>query len=361
MSKTKNNKHLFLIIMIILFIILLVGIIIGLFFILKPKKDTYKPRHITFNNNKILNVGDEFITWDPSVNEFQLKGKTFYATGCNIPWMGFAVSNLDIKTLQGKCFTQPHKEVITNILKYAHDTLDCNVIRCHTLGFSAFSEDSFIPTTDNKINEKYWEIVDFIIVTAKQLGLHLIPVLTDQYHGYNGNYNIFLGPGEQSDAFYDINSIAYKNYKSFVNTYLNHEIKGLNTKIKDEPTIFCIEFGNELGDHSLDDSSTDCKEPHIWPCACPDGPSLTIQPTQCLTPTKEWISDITKYIKSIDQNHLLMVGTNWCQMEYPYASGKCDWDFDEILGENIAKLKKRYPGGFTKKDAKRRGVDWNEK
>ncbi len=37
------------------------------------------------------------------------------------------------------------------------------------------------------------------------------------------------------------------------------------------------------------------------------------------------------------------------------------WDFDEVLKENIDKLQKRYPGGFTQKKAKRKGIDWNEK
>ena len=39
------------------------------------------------------------------------------------------------------------------------------------------------------------------------------------------------------------------------------------------------------------------------------------------------------------------------------------WDFEEVLAENIAKLKKRYPKGFTKKHASRGGtrIDWNEK
>jgi len=39
------------------------------------------------------------------------------------------------------------------------------------------------------------------------------------------------------------------------------------------------------------------------------------------------------------------------------------WDFSEVLGENIAKLKARYPQGFTEKNAQRSGtrVDWNEK
>jgi len=38
------------------------------------------------------------------------------------------------------------------------------------------------------------------------------------------------------------------------------------------------------------------------------------------------------------------------------------WDLEEVLKENIKKLKERYPNGFTAKDAGRDGtrVDWNE-
>jgi NTP pyrophosphatase (non-canonical NTP hydrolase) len=47
-----------------------------------------------------------------------------------------------------------------------------------------------------------------------------------------------------------------------------------------------------------------------------------------------------------------------------YAAMICNyfgWDFDEVLAENIQKLKKRYPQGFSKKRAKRKNIDWNEK
>ncbi len=47
-----------------------------------------------------------------------------------------------------------------------------------------------------------------------------------------------------------------------------------------------------------------------------------------------------------------------------YAAMICNyfhWDLDEILKENIEKLKKRYPKGFAEKAAKRKGIDWNEK
>lgn len=39
------------------------------------------------------------------------------------------------------------------------------------------------------------------------------------------------------------------------------------------------------------------------------------------------------------------------------------WDFEQVLAENIEKLKKRYAKGFTVKEASRGGkrIDWNEK
>lgn len=39
------------------------------------------------------------------------------------------------------------------------------------------------------------------------------------------------------------------------------------------------------------------------------------------------------------------------------------WNLQEILDENVEKLKKRYPNGFTTQDARRGGtmIDWNKK
>ncbi len=49
-----------------------------------------------------------------------------------------------------------------------------------------------------------------------------------------------------------------------------------------------------------------------------------------------------------------------------YAAMICNffkWDMNEVLNENIAKLKDRFPGGFTLQDARRDGtmIDWNKK
>ena|SRR4030042_278235 len=47
-----------------------------------------------------------------------------------------------------------------------------------------------------------------------------------------------------------------------------------------------------------------------------------------------------------------------------YAAMICNnlgWDLEEILNENAEKLKARYPGGFTEKDAQRNGtmIKWS--
>lgn len=49
-----------------------------------------------------------------------------------------------------------------------------------------------------------------------------------------------------------------------------------------------------------------------------------------------------------------------------YAAMICNffgWNMDEVLEDNLNKLRKRYPNGFTIQDAKRNGIkiDWNEK
>ena len=47
-----------------------------------------------------------------------------------------------------------------------------------------------------------------------------------------------------------------------------------------------------------------------------------------------------------------------------YMAAICNffgWDLEEIIGENIEKLKKRYPKKFTTERAKRKIVDWGEK
>lgn len=47
-----------------------------------------------------------------------------------------------------------------------------------------------------------------------------------------------------------------------------------------------------------------------------------------------------------------------------YIAAICNyfgWSIDDVIRENITKLKDRYPHGFTEKNAKRKPIDWGEK
>lgn len=289
------------------------------------------------NNKQHVPHPDRFITWNKEKLEFNLYNKTFFATGCNMPWMGLVISTSDIQIAESdvQCFTQPSKENITKMLTYARMKINCNVIRCHTLGFSSFAKNSFIPSVDQNINQKYWDIIDHIILTSRKLGLYLIPVFCDQYNGYNGNYGIFVANGETVEDFYDTKSKTFENYTTFLSTYLNHVIYDPSTKestaIKDEPTIFCLEFGNELGDHSLTQPGQ-CSTPSTIQCqyGSEPRPVITIPPTKCLVPSERWMETVRDVIRSIDRNHMLMTGADWCQLRPPVESLSCEWDIDGI-------------------------------
>lgn len=272
---------------------------------------------------------DNFIRWNGE--EFILQEKTFYATGCNIPWLGLVVSNYDSgKVSDVKCFTPPTRENIEAILTYAKTQLHCNVVRSHTLGFSSLSPQSLIPE-QGRYNNDYWDVIDFTILTAKRLGLYLIPVLSDQYAGYNGNYNVFITPDEQPSDFFDTKSKSFANYKDFLRTYLTHKISGTDSTIADEPTIFCLEFGNELGDHFLDQSAQLCHIDQTINCYYnPTQEPLIMRKTGCSVPTQEWMKAVRDCIRTYDQNHMLMTGADWCQLDDPIYTNACPWNLDGV-------------------------------
>jgi lysophospholipase L1-like esterase len=275
---------------------------------------------------------NKFVTWNATSGTFLLGDNVFYATGCNINWLGLAVVND-----QDQCFAPVDTTRIDYILRYAKNTLHCNVIRCHTLGFSGsidpYYKEHFV-SNNGIVNDNYFKLIDYTILVAKRLGLYLIPVMTDQYNCWNGNYNVFLGDGETTDDFFNANSTAYTNYTSFLKKFLTHRVfdpsDNTSTMICEEPTIFCIEYGNELGDHSLFPDQQLCDFSGV---PCYSGPTLLTSPTKYSNPTKEWFSDITSFIRGIDKNHLLMTGADWCQLEDPTPTGSssCDgWDVDGV-------------------------------
>ena len=215
-----------------------------------------------------------FVVWDKPQSNFLLNNKIFNVVGPNIYWLGLTEEH-----------TFPSHDLIESMFVVSQK-MSSTVIRSHTLGYSSGSDNSLY---ENINNNNVWAPIDYSFVMAKKYNIKLICPLTDQYWWANGNYgDICKKHGVSKDQFW-YNQDIRNDFKNYISNWLNHTNQYTGIKIKDSPELFLIELGNELGDIRQ----------------APDGSWTTL-------PTKEWLSDISNYIKSIDTNHLILDGCDEC-------------------------------------------------
>ena len=210
-----------------------------------------------------------FVKWNGK--DFVLDNKKFVPCGFNSYWCGLTEG-----------YDYPSKDQVTEVFTVAK-RMAATVVRSHTMGISSGSPKSLRPR-DNNLNAEAWKAIDFAYYTAKQNGIRIIAPLLDCYQWYNSNYKHFCDTrGVPKNDFWT-NKDVRNDFKNFINQWLNHTNSYTGIKMKDDPTLFMIETGNEFNIR-------------------PDAGSTTF-------PTEEWTRDITSYIKSIDKNHLIMDGTD---------------------------------------------------
>jgi mannan endo-1,4-beta-mannosidase len=198
--------------------------------------------------------------------ELSLAGKKFVACGFNAYWLGLTEE-----------YTYPAHDQVIEMFEAAVK-MGATTIRSHTLGGSSGNMNSLYH--NGTINVTAWPAIDFAMSMAKKYGIRLVVPLTDGYEWYNGNIGHFNPPGVSKDDFWT-NTTSRSNFKNYINVYLNHYNPLNGCMIKDDPCIAMIELGNELGNIR------------------PGAKSNSI-------PTYEWLEDISKYIKTIDRNHLVL-------------------------------------------------------
>jgi mannan endo-1,4-beta-mannosidase len=203
---------------------------------------------------------------------FQLNGKKFVPVGFNCYMLGLTEQ-----------FTYPTHPQITEIFAGAAK-MSATVVRSHSLGITTGNRNSLRPF-DNNLNEKAWEPIDFAFSQAKKFGVKLICPMIDVYNWYNGSYGDFTKTrGIPRDTFFT-NLEVRKDFFDFISKWLNHVNMYTGIAIKNATELAFIELGNELGQYRPDSGST-------------------------AIPTQEWITNTTKYIKSIDKNHLVLNGSD---------------------------------------------------
>jgi len=122
--------------------------------------------------------------------------------------------------------------------------------------------------------------LDYALAKSSQLGLKVVLVLTNNWHEFGGmdQYLAWYGLSAHSDFYLDAR--VRQAYKTWL-WHLTMRVNGLtNRSYRDDPTIFAWELGNE-------------------PRATAGTPNSVIS---------QWASEMSSYLKSIDQNHMVAVG-----------------------------------------------------
>ena len=232
-----------------------------------PEPEPITPGKIRVNEFVRLGESDRTV--------LELNGFRFVPVGWNSFFLG----------LMQETMRYPTKPQVTEIFEAARK-LKATVVRSHTLGFSAENNMTLIDK-NNKFNKDAWDIIDFAYKEAKRCSIKLIPVLCDPYEYYHGSLKTFCEPYGVSKEQFFTHETPRKEFKKYITEYLNHVNPYTGVAIKNALEVAFIEIGNELGNIRPNAGST-------------------------AIPTRDWIVDITKHIKSIDKNHLVLNGSDEC-------------------------------------------------
>jgi mannan endo-1,4-beta-mannosidase len=208
---------------------------------------------------------------------FYIDSKKFIPVGFNCYWLG-----LD------ETYTYPSRYRIEEMFQVAKK-MSATAIRSHTLGHSSGKKASLRPQ-GNILNEAAWDSIDYAFAMAHKYQIRLIAPLTDSLWWYNGNYGDYCFELGKPKPWFWTDRQIIDNFKDYINKWLNHVNKYTGITIKDDPFLFLIELGNELGNIRY----------------YPNNPALS---STSKVP-KNWIEEIVRHIKSIDKNHLVLDGVD---------------------------------------------------
>ncbi|HYU72354.1 MAG TPA: cellulase family glycosylhydrolase [Ktedonobacteraceae bacterium] len=193
-------------------------------------------------------------------SQLMLNGSPFHFAGANMHWLA-----LDDPT------TYPSQFRVNDGLDAAKE-MGLTVIRSHSLGISTGCSNCIEPEL-GVFNETAFKHVDYAIKAARDRGLRLIIPLTDNWHyptGGKHNFTDWRGITDENQFYY--NPQVIRDFEAYISTLLNHVNIYTGLAYKNDPTIMAWETGNELD------------------------------------PPATWTQTISRYIKSIDRNQLVMDG-----------------------------------------------------
>ncbi|MCA9734558.1 MAG: hypothetical protein H6696_09560 [Deferribacteres bacterium] len=189
----------------------------------------------------------------------------------NIPNLNFVEDNLDFKTVYP--FRLPTEFEIRDALMSVKQ-MGGRVVRIYTLPVRFLSFPDSVPayvTGPGEFNEDAFKVNDLMLAIANELGIRIIFPLLNEWKWLGGKPQYAAFRNKSETEFYTDRQLI-DDFKKTIEFTLNRKNTITGVKYKDDKAILCWETGNEL--------------------LCPH----------------EWTVEITRYIKKLDNNHLVLDG-----------------------------------------------------
>jgi len=157
-------------------------------------------------------------------------------------------------------------------------------------------------------DERAFERLDYVIARAGEEGVRLVLPLTNYWEWQGGmpQYVEWADDASETVDFYT-NEQCQRWYRDHIETVLTRENTVTGVEYRNDPTIAIWQLGNEPRPGNFD--GEDDKEGF----------------TDVIDRFVEWTGDISAYIKSLDDNHLVTTGLDRAPLEEPAVS---EWYID---------------------------------
>ncbi|XAR68016.1 Mannan endo-1,4-beta-mannosidase [Bertholletia excelsa] len=201
---------------------------------------------------------------------FMIDDRVFYINGWNSYW------------LMDQAVNEYNRPRVRAMLQ-AGAKMGLTVCRTWAFNDGAYNALQISP---GRYDERVFRALDYVIVEARKQGIQLLLCLVNNLKAFGGKTQYVqwaweegVGLSASNDSFFYDPSIRIY-FKNYVKTLLTRKNSITGIQYKDDPTIFAWELINE-------------------PRCMTDPSGNTLQ---------EWIEEMSTFVKSIDNNHLLTVG-----------------------------------------------------
>jgi mannan endo-1,4-beta-mannosidase len=189
----------------------------------------------------------------------------------NIPNLHYVEDNMPFKEMNP--WRLPNEFEISDALEAVRQ-MGGKVVRTYTLSVRISGEDSNIPRHiigPGQFNEKAFEALDMVLAVANRKGIRVIIPFIDNWKWWGGIGAAAAFRGKKPQDFWTDPEL-FEDYKKIVSHVINRTNSVTGVKYRDDKAILAWETGNEL--------------------VCPH----------------EWTTKAAAYVKSLDNNHLVLDG-----------------------------------------------------